>query len=94
MAASRSVDNPRWWSMIDALPRVGGVYAVFAGRSLLYIGKTRLLNVRIRQHHMKNRFIALNADHVEWIECEGTQMACMEKWLIAKHKPLLNGRNA
>lgn len=90
MVAHRRPGELRFWRMIKSLPNCRGVYAVFAGERLLYIGKTRGIYVRIRQHHLRDKFIEMKADHVEYIECGSVESGLMEGWLIAKHNPPLN----
>lgn len=79
---------------VDYLPEVPGVYFVFSGHSPVYVGSSS--NIRRRwQNHDKFRAISrFKAVSIKWIDLTGLSASFiyqLEKRLIARFKPFLNG---
>jgi hypothetical protein len=81
-----------WFAMIQRIPEKGrGLYSVWAGDQLLYIGLSIQLRGRLVHHERLAEFIAGGATHVEFmLIADKKARHCAEEWLIDKHRPPLN----
>ncbi|MGY1777736.1 GIY-YIG nuclease family protein [Geodermatophilus sp. SYSU D00804] len=85
------------WALL--VPATSGVYLVHDLRGFLYIGRTRNLNTRYRQHywatHNANLVVALRhpigQTQFSWICCDETTAVALERDLIRGFQPLCNG---
>lgn len=72
-------------------PKYPGIYSIFAGKIVLYVGMSNNLRRRIEMHNYKDEFIALGATHVEFIKVYGHERRKgYEKKTIMKKGPLIN----
>lgn len=75
------------------LPSVPGVYYVYSGEVLLYIGGSRNIKQRFdKRHNYQNLFYLHNVDSIGWMEA--TNYARLERTEILRLKPLLNKYNS
>lgn len=76
------------------LPQSSGLYFVFQGDKLLYIGKTeRSFNVRWHLHHRLDQLLEIQNVEIACWECteKGKTLLSLESQAIKAFKPLLNG---
>lgn len=84
--------QPTCAELANLLPELPGIYLVFAGESVLYIGQTVNLRNRWRAHHRHSAALQAGADKVRWIDASGMtdeERAQREADLITSHLPLL-----
>lgn len=75
------------------LPKVSAVYlAVDIMGVVQYVGKTKNLRIRWRNHHKKLQVDNLNSARIVYLECPEDLLTQLELALIAWFKPKLNGR--
>ena len=92
MGNIRKEERVGWWAIIRDIPAKGrGVYSVWAGDQLLYIGQSIELRRRLEYHTRLEGFLAAGVTHVLYVLVEDDlSRRCMEEWLTSKHKPVLN----
>lgn len=73
----------------NKLPEISGVYIVYVGKRLLYVGQTSNLRNRIRSHHRLPQFVELNA-RMAWFEEGDRDRITLERELIDLLDPELN----
>ena len=66
-----------------------GVYFLYQDCDLVYIGKSRNIEQRIKNHSLKGKF-----NKSDFIEYPEYRISEIEKNLISKHKPILNNRSS
>ena len=72
-------------------PRLPGIYFVFSGAALLYVGKSRDLSRRLPRHNMSQEFIDNEATFVHWLIVRDlTQLGPLESYYIRQFRPTLN----
>jgi len=84
----------KWLDLTKSIPPAQGLYCVWAGNVLLYIGQSKRLKYRLKDHTRKSEFVGMGANAITFtiVETERSrwERTDMEKWLIRKHKPPLN----
>lgn len=73
------------------LPRTPGIYFVYSGESLLYVGQARNIRKRLGGHHRKSQFNEVSDLRIEWenVSIEGLDRA--ERHYIKSLSPKWNG---
>lgn len=89
-----------WRELVAHVPKVPGVYCVWAKDAPLYIGTSESLYERLRAHSLKYRFLESGADAVTFLsvtpegQSEGVYRESVrrviERRLIETHRPILN----
>ncbi len=84
-----------WDGVCHTLPMEAGVYSVFAGEKLLYIGESDCLRIRVRFHNRLQEFLVYGADEVRFIKVGqfpmcGAIRRQMEAFLTWKWNPSLS----
>ena len=79
------------WNLWRDAPTEPGVYSIWAGNTLLYVGCTgRGIKTRLRTHHRIADFLLHNADRIGFIVIsDRMQRYVTEEYLNKKHKPIL-----
>ena len=72
------------------LPEISGVYIVYVGKRLLYIGQTANLKNRFKNHHRLPEFVEANA-RVAWFGDDGGDRLALEGEMIDLLEPEMNG---
>lgn len=74
------------------IPETSGIYFIFDGPSLKYIGKSINLNARLcnTSHHRFQNFMALANPAVSWLEIPIDELNGKEVELIRQYDPPLN----
>lgn len=89
-----SIELLSFYSKIDLVHEGLGIYFLFEGKSLVYIGSSKNVRKRIMCHIREMR---IKFSHIFWIESDlksnRYQTYCHEKHLIKKHKPAFNAKN-
>jgi len=79
-----------WKEMVSNAPNVAGVYSVWAGEVLLYVGISYSIKDRLLTHNRIADFVTFKADRVLWIECaDSISRHRTEQYLTVKHQPVL-----
>lgn len=79
-----------WSRLIDGIPFEAGLYSVWAGDVLLYIGVSERLWLRLSGHDLRNKFLECGANRVLWMLCpDRTARFETERHLSLVHKPML-----
>lgn len=55
-----------WYALIAEVPRIGGVYEVWSGDKVLYVGQGRCMYSRLYNHGRRSEFLELGADKIRW----------------------------
>lgn len=72
---------------INTLPKTAGVYGFFAGKKILYLGKSVNLKNRVKQH----RVLLNQVKHIAYIKTDSEMDALLlESRLIKKYQPKYN----
>lgn len=70
-----------------------GVYAIFSGEILLYVGHSFNLRARIHSHGYRSRFLSHNADRIITRSMNDPILCvALEKYVIWRMRPSLNRR--
>jgi len=89
----KDATRERWRKLVrsgDPLPD-SGLYAVFSGDRLLYVGMSFFMETRLTLHNNRDLFMEMNANRVVVREIKDPDMcAVVERFLIWKLKPPLN----
>jgi excinuclease UvrABC nuclease subunit len=93
-----------WLDLVRGIPEATGLYCVWNGSEILYIGTSKNLRQRLMSHTLRDvfairganavTFVALSCEESNsWISDLGNRQKrlSMEKWLIGLHHPPLNG---
>jgi len=84
----------QWWmNLVSACPEVSGVYFVWAGGDLLYIGSSIKMRERLINHNLLEDFRDAGVSRVTWAEFWSGNMLEIEVWLIGNFRPLLNSKH-
>lgn len=80
----------KWHLLVLEAPKSGGLYTVYSGDMVLYIGTTKNLAKRLRQHGLIPEFLRCGVDRVEWVIClDATARKATEDFLTLAHSPKL-----
>ena len=89
----KDATRERWRKLVRSggpLPD-SGLYAVFSGDRLLYVGMSFFMETRLTLHNNRDLFMEMNANRVVVREIKDPDMcAVVERFLIWKLKPPLN----
>jgi predicted GIY-YIG superfamily endonuclease len=74
---------------------VGGIYIIFSGSKILYIGLTWNFRARLNLHNKNAEFIKYKADCIQLVAIKDAfnkklKLHALERTLIEKHQPTLN----
>ena len=73
------------------LPSKPGLYFVIDGANLLYVGRSKDLNVRWKSHHRYKQVAAMTKNPmITFLDVEDEKLLWVERTLINRLKPLLN----
>jgi len=73
------------------LPSKPGLYFVIDGQRLLYIGRSKDLNQRWRNHHRHDQIKRLaHSPQIAYLDCDDASLLWTEREIINRFKPLLN----
>ncbi len=78
---------------LDKLARRAGVYIVFTKDELLYVGRSKDIHVRWRNHHKRNEIANYSDVVVLWMATEPGDLQEVEALLIDRLSPALNIMN-
>lgn len=79
-----------WKNLLSGIPNVPGLYSVWAGSELLYIGVSRDIRARLDNHNRSSEFMEHKADRVLWVACgDASARHGTERYLTYFHKPKL-----
>lgn len=77
---------------LDDIPKNSGVYALYWGETLQYIGRSTNLQKRVkdweRSHYYQNEYIPFGT--LSWYELQENQVSKAEAELIHYYQPLYN----
>lgn len=84
----------QWLDLIRDAPQEPGVYFVWAGGDVIYVGRTRnTFRVRLIQHHKCREFERHKANNITYVVMSGEdvrEIKATEKFYIEKFNPILN----
>ena len=93
-------DAVGWIGMAKTVPSGAGVYCVWVGEEVVYIGSSGDMQARLRSHNNRGSFISAGADRITWMKLPNEDRIklqdhyffrlAMERWLIRKHRPRFN----
>lgn len=79
-------------SDLDDVPNKSGVYALYHGRTLQYIGRSHDLRLRLkeweRKHYYKNEYVPFGS--YAWFRVSKNQLSKVEADLIGYYQPYYN----
>jgi excinuclease UvrABC nuclease subunit len=82
-----------WDDLVNHTQSIPGVYSVWSGNKVLYIGSSHRMRRRLRGHNQWPKFVEYRVTEVRCIEVQDhRERLAMERWLIRKHRPCLNGK--
>ena len=85
---AQAEDYKKWCKLVDPLQSIPGIYAVFAGECLLYIGQATRIRHRLQNHHRWLDLFQAGATEIRHIVVENYfDRMRMEAYLIDKHRP-------
>jgi excinuclease UvrABC nuclease subunit len=76
--------------MVRDAPNSPGVYCVWSGESIIYVGSSEKMRQRMIDHGRAFDFLANKADRVTWIIVASERMLPIEAEMIGYSRPLLN----
>lgn len=79
-----------WMDLVSSCPEMSGVYFVWAGDELLYVGSSIKMRERLVMHTYRDLFAEEGVSKVTWAEFWSGNMGEVEKWLIQEFRPRLN----
>lgn len=65
-----------------------GIYFLFKGKKIVYIGQSKQAFTRVKQHHAN----LMDYDNIRFVPCEPSALSDYENYCIRKFKPLYNVR--
>jgi predicted GIY-YIG superfamily endonuclease len=81
----------KWKALVLSSPLESGIYAVFNGKTVLYIGQAENIKARLTGHTLTKSFVAEEADCIRFIFEERAELRrAMERFMIHHWKPKLN----
>lgn len=92
---SELVGQPRTMAQIMRLPRLlpnqsmSGIYFLFKDGECIYIGQSRQVYVRVREHRT-TKGPTRAFDSYSWVRCDIENLDRIEQWYIEKFSPIYN----
>ena len=75
---------------LNSIPNISGVYFLFAGDKLIYIGATRWLSQRLNTDRIIRDFLKFGVTSVQYAYIHEDQVFGIEYWLINMFNPVAN----